>query len=347
MTHQAHARLLAPIILAVFQLLGPRASAAAEPTRLTISYSEKTADFLPLLIASDAGYFKKRGLDVTVRYLPAQEGIPALITGQAQMAGIGGSDAVSAEAQGAKLKLVLTFTPTYVFQFWALPQYANASALKGQRIGITSATGSLYAGTVLALEALGLKPSDVSITPLGSVTNVNSSLLARSVVAAASHPPATYQFQRAGLVDLVDLAKKKIPSVSAGVWVTQSFMQADRGVVQKVVDALVEAIQREKSDRAFAESTMRQRLGITDQAELDFTYDFYINEAVPAGPTPTTAQIESNIKALSASNPRVATVDVAAMIDQSFVKNAEQPGTAGKAGTVGSGTATTRSPASR
>jgi ABC-type nitrate/sulfonate/bicarbonate transport system substrate-binding protein len=156
-------------------------------------------------------------------------------------------------------------------------------------------------------------------------------------VAAASHPPATYRFKRAGLVDLVDLAKKKIPSVSAGVWVTQSFMDANRGVVQKVVDALVEAIQREKSDRSFAESEMRKHLGVMEQAELDFTYDFYVHEALPAEPVPTTAQIESNIKALSASNPRVATVEVGTMIDQSFVKNAGKAAGAENSGAIGSG----------
>ena len=86
----------------------PNAAPAADPTKLAISYSQKVPDYVPLWIASDAGYFKKQGLDVTTRYLPAQEGVPALITGQVQMAGVGGSDAASAEAQGTKLKLVLT-----------------------------------------------------------------------------------------------------------------------------------------------------------------------------------------------------------------------------------------------
>ena len=328
-THHAHLPFLVPLIVAAFQAFDPSA-AAAEPARLTISYSEKTADFLPLWIASDAGYFKQHGVDATVRYLPAEEGIPALISDQAQIVGIGGSDAISAEAQGTKLKLILTLTPTYVFQLWALPRYASALALKGQRVGVTSTTGSLYSGTLLALKLLGLEPSDVSLTPLGSVTNVNSSLLAGSVAAAASHPPATYQFKRAGLVDIVDLARKKIPSVSAGIWVTPAFLAADRPQVQAVVDSLVEAIQREKSDRAFAEKTMAEHLGVKDKAELDFTYDFYTSEAVPTRPMPDTEQIDSNIKALSASNPKVMMIDSSAMLDKSFVENAENSGSADK-----------------
>ena len=72
------------------------------------------ADELPLWIATDAGYFKKRGLDVDVQYLPAQEGIPALMSGQVQFAGIGGPDGISAEAQGTKLKLFSRSRPLHV-----------------------------------------------------------------------------------------------------------------------------------------------------------------------------------------------------------------------------------------
>jgi NitT/TauT family transport system substrate-binding protein len=294
---------------------------AADPT-LTLSYSEETADMMPLWIASDAGYFKEHGLDVTVRYLPAQEGIPALVTGQVQIAAIGGADAVSAVAQGARLKFVLTLTPFYTFQFWVRPQYETADALKGQRVGVASTTGSLYAATVLALRELGLGVSDVVITPLGSVSNVNSSLLAGSIAAAASHAPATYQFERNGFVDLVDLAKKKVPSMNAGLLVPDDFAASHRAEVQAVVDAVVEALRRESADRAYVESEMRSRMKITDPKVADFTYDFYAKEIIRTNPLPEVAQVESNRQAMMEHNPKAASVDVGAMVDQSFVKQA-------------------------
>ncbi|MGH7069560.1 MAG: ABC transporter substrate-binding protein [Acetobacteraceae bacterium] len=302
-------------------------AAAAQPTKLTISYSQKITDYLPLFIAEDAGYFKKHNLDVTVRYLPAQEGIPALITGEAQVAGIGGSDAVSAAVQGTKLKLVLTLTPIYPYQFWAQPKYASASKLKGQRVAITSTTGSTYAGTLLALKQLGLKPTDVFMTRMGGVSNVNSALLAGSVAAAASHPPATYEFKQAGLVDLVDLAKKHLPLVNSGVWFSESYIKAHSSVVQGVVDAVLQALKREKEDRAFTESEITKHLKIKDKAVLDFTYDFDTKEVLTPGPMPQAAEIQAGIDVLAASNPMVKTINAAAMIDQSFVKNAEKHGT--------------------
>ena len=323
MTHRIGIALLAAAA-ATLSVLPAGPAAAAGPIQLTISHSQKTVDFLPLWIASDAGYFKDHGLDVTVRYLPAQEGIPALLTGQAQFTGIGGSDAASAQAQGAKLKLVATFTPTYIFQFWARPDHASAATLKGQRVGITSTTGSLYSATLLALKDLGLKSTDVVMTPLGGVTNINSALLAGSIAAAASHPPATYKFKQAGLVDLVDLAKKRIPSVNAGIWTAQSYLEDHRSVVQSVVDAMIEAINREKTDKAFAESEITKHLGVKDKGELDFTYDFYVNDVLVLGPVPQVAELQSNINAMTIKNPKVKTLDPATMIDPSFVEAAEK-----------------------
>lgn len=326
MSNRLHRPLLAGLIFAA--LLAPggiRGAAAADPTKLEMSYSQKTIDFLPVWIASDADYFKQHGLDVNVRYLPAQEGIPAVISGQEQIVGIGGADAASADAQGANIKLVATLTPIYFFQLWAQPKYASASALKGQRVGITSTTGSLYAATLLTLSKLGLKPTDVVLTPLGGIVNVNSSLLAGSVVAALSHPPATYQFKRAGLVDLVDMTKDRIPSVNAGVWATQSYIEAHRDVVQDIVDSIVEAFKRERSDRAFTEAEIAKFLGIKDKDELDFTYDFYIDQVLAPEPIPEAGQLQSNINALAPSNPKVKGLDPATMIDQSFVKAAVKP----------------------
>lgn len=308
------------------QGFSPRTAIAAEPTKLTVSYAQKTVDFLPLLMAEDAGYFKQHNLDITVRYLPAQEGIPALITDQVQAAGIGGADVVSAAAQGAKLKLVLTLTPVYPFQFWAQPKYASAAKLKGQRVAITSTTGSLYAGTLLALKALHLKTTDVSITPMGAVTNVNSALLAGSVAAAASHPPVTYKFKQAGLLDLVDLAKEHLPSVSAGIWFPDSYIKAHPDVVQAVVDAVLQTLNREKTDRAFVESEITKHLNVNNNAELDFTYEFYTKEVLTPGAMPQAAEVQANIDALSAKNPRVRTLNAADMIDPSFINKAEKGG---------------------
>lgn len=299
-------------------------TAHAAAAHLTISYSEKVGDELALWIADDGGYFKKQGLDVTVRYIPSREGIPALLTNQVQIASIGGPDALSAVAAGTKLKFFLTLSPVLTFQLWAQPAHASKAGLKGQRIGVPSTTGSMYGATVLSLEKLGMSPRDVAITSLGSVPNVDSALIAGSIVAAASHPPATYEFQKHGDVKMVDLAKERIPAINTGLLATDAYIKANPEICQKVTDALIEALHREKTDRAFTEKEMEKYMHVKSKAVADFTYDFYAKEIAPSIPMPEAKQLEQAKKALSITNPKVKNVDLAAMIDQSFVRKAAE-----------------------
>ncbi len=60
--------------------------------------------------------------------------------------------------------------------------------------------------------------------------------------------------------------------MSAGLWVTQSYLDTHRDGVQNVINAVVEALHREKSDRDYAESEITKHLGVKDKGELDFTY---------------------------------------------------------------------------
>jgi NitT/TauT family transport system substrate-binding protein len=297
-------------------------SSAAKLIPITIAYSGQTADEAPLWIAKDGGYFKKDGLDVTLKYLSGNTGVPALISGQVQVASLGGSDALAAIAQGASIKYVLTLAPVFPFQLWVQPQYDSASKLKGQRVGVTSVSGSQYSATVLALQTLGLKPSDVQITPLGSTPNVDSAMVSGTIAAAASHPPGTSQYATAGAVDLVNLAAKKVPTANSGFAIQSSYVKAHPDIVQKIVDATVSAVQREKSDKAFTESTLTKYMALTDKAQLESTYNFYAKNVLVSVPLPTVTQFKATQKALGETNAKIASVDLSSFVDPSFVKTA-------------------------
>jgi NitT/TauT family transport system substrate-binding protein len=321
---------LVPLAAATLVLLAacsspakPEATPSSGPAQLipvTIAYSGQTADEAPLWIAKEGGYFKKNGLDVTLKYLSGNTGVPALLSGQVQVASIGGSDALAAIAQGASIKYVLTLAPVFPFQLWVQPQYDSASKLKGQRVGVTSVSGSQYAATVLALQTLGLKPTDVQITPLGSTPNVDSAMVSKSIAAAASHPPGTSQYAAAGAVDLVNLASKKVPTANSGFAIESTYATAHANVVQKIVDSTVSAIQREKSDKSFTEKTLTKYMGLTDKTQLDATYKFYADNVLVPVPMPTTQQFTATQQALGATNATIKSVKLSSFVDQSFVK---------------------------
>ena len=74
------------LLAALGVFVGIASAAAAEMTKLTVSYSA-TADFAPAFIAKDAGIFEQHGLDVTLTNLATTSlGPPALMSGSLQIA---------------------------------------------------------------------------------------------------------------------------------------------------------------------------------------------------------------------------------------------------------------------
>jgi NitT/TauT family transport system substrate-binding protein len=288
---------------------------------MTVSYSQVVADELPLWIGVDAGLFKKQGLDVKLTSLSGSDGFPALISGQTQMASIGASEMVSGAASGAHVTYLATLTPVFPYQFFTKAR--TAAELKGKRIGITTASGSVYVATLAALKQLGLSEKDVKLVSLGSVTNVNNALIAGSIDAALSHPPASTSIEAAGYHSLLDLARQKIPTSNVGIAATSAYVSSHKTQVAKFMTALGQAIAREKSDEAYSVAELRKHLGVTDPKALKDTWTYFAQEVLPSRPTPTVAQLQTSKDAL-AKSPGVSDLDLSKIVDDEYFPPAKQ-----------------------
>jgi NitT/TauT family transport system substrate-binding protein len=296
-------------------------SGSSADNKLTVSYSENVADELPIWIADEAGYFDEQGLDVTLTSLSSSDGFPALISGQTQLASIGASEMVSGAASGAEVSYLATLTPVFPYEMFA--KVSDPQQLKGKRIGVTTTSGSLYIATLAALEQLRLSPSDVQLVPLGSVTNVNNALVAGTIDAALSHPPATTTIEAAGFHSILDLATQKIPTSNVGIASTNDYIKGHGDQVTRFMAALLKGIEREKSDEAYAEQVLGAHLKITDPAALKETWQYYAQEVLPDVPTPTAEQLQTSKDSLADTNPAVKNLDVSTLVDASFLEAAE------------------------
>ena len=290
---------------------------SAADNAITISYSQVVADELPLWIADEAGIFKAHGLDVKLVSLSSSDGFPALLSGQTQMASIGASEMVSGAGSGADVRYLATLTPVFPYELFA--KVSDPQQLRGKRIGVTSTSGSLYIATLAALRQLGLQPTDVQLTPLGSVTNVNNALVAGTIDAALSHPPATTAIEAAGFKPILDLAKQNIPTSNVGIAATADYLSSHGDQVRRFMAALQEAIKREKSDEAYATQVLSAQLKVTDPQALKETYDYYAREVLPDVPTPTVAQLQTSVDELGPTVPGVKGLDLSKIVDAGYL----------------------------
>ncbi len=312
------------------QATAPIATATAtpkpSPVKLVISYSNVISDYLPLWIAADDGTFLQNGIDADVQLIASAQGVAALLSGQTQIAGIGGSEILSAAAGGADLAVVATLVPVYPHKFEVAPEIKTAADLKGKKVGISSIGSSSDIATRVLLKRIGLDPDkDVAIVPVGSVEARTAALLSGAIQAAVTLVPDTLLVEDKGFKPLYDLAALNLPASQTTVAIPRTLVTSRRDVVQRLIDSLIVASVRMRQDRAFAIATLKKWLKSTDGRAMAATYDDAVR-IIPLLPFPKAAQFKDSVETLGAKNDKVRTYDLSKLLDPSFVQSAADRG---------------------
>lgn len=312
---------------------GPAATGAAgPPVKLTVSYSNVIASNLPEWFAREAGIFQKNGLEVDLELIEGgSRGVAALLAGQTQLAHLGGSEVLSAAAQGGDLVVLATLTPVYPYLFYVPASVRDINDLKGKRVGVVTVGGSYDIATRVALSQLGLVPDkDVTVIPTGSVSSVTAALLSGAIQGGMSQPPDSLVLEARGFRPLFDLAKLQLPSANTTITTMRAYLVSHRDVIQRYVDSIVEAIARARKDKPAAVTVMKKYFKSEDGPAMSATYDYYVGKVIPALPYARPDQFTDAAAQLGKKNEKVRTFDVSRLLDDSFVKSAESRGLAKK-----------------
>jgi NitT/TauT family transport system substrate-binding protein len=315
---------------------GPAGSASGAPANSTvlpvvalkIGYSNVTADDLALWVAKDAGMFAKNGIDAElVAINGGAQTMAALLAGQLNMGLLGGSEALSARAGDAELTVVATLAPVYPYFFMAGKNIKTFADLKGKKVGVSSIGGSADIATRKVLRVQGLDPEkDVTVVSLGSKAQRTAALLAGSVDAAVDDPPDSVKLESAGYHSIYDLALQHFPAANTALVIPTPWLNANRPVVQRVVDSIVQAIAYARKNKEPTIAIVKKYFGGEYEIGYDVAYDFFMKEVTPALPYPKVEQFADAKEELGKKNEKVKNFDVAKLLDESFVKSAADRG---------------------
>jgi ABC-type nitrate/sulfonate/bicarbonate transport system substrate-binding protein len=299
-------------------------------THLSVAYSNISPTILPLWMAKETGLFEKHGLDVDLQYVASATSVAAVVSSQMQLATVGLSEALGAIAGGADLVVVANQVPGYTYIFEVAPSIQTAADLKGKSIGISRTGSSSDIGTRVVLNKFGLDPDkDVNLVQTGSVSDRAAAMKGGALQAAVASPPETLAVERLGWHPLFDLSALQLPAVTLGLIVQRSYRDANQATVQAYVDALLEGIARVRSDRALALELLRSNMSIDAEEDLNVTYDYFARpELMPSLPYPRPEQFTDTLAILGKTNERLAKLDVAPLLDTSFIRSAEERGVA-------------------
>src|SRR5438034_57906 len=178
--------------------------------------------------------------------------------------------------------------------------------------------------TRAALKAAGIDPDkDVDMITVASHANRTQALLAGTIDAGVDDPPEDLELVKAGLNPIVDLASQKLPAANTGVIMQRTYLNANRDTVQAYVDSLTIARLKMKSDKAGAVAVLGKYFKLDNQDALNNAYDFFMNEVTVPYLYPEVNQFKDAVEILGKINEKVKTVDIAKMLDRSFMQSAQ------------------------
>ncbi|MFI5266832.1 MAG: ABC transporter substrate-binding protein [Chloroflexota bacterium] len=139
---------------------------AGAATSISLAYAQASASQAVVFVTQDAGFFAKHGLNVALKEIGGPQQIPALLSGELEVAGVGGLEAVNAAVGGAPVVMVATATDLPPVSLYVDKQITSPEQLKGKAIGITAAGSATDATAQLFLKHFGLA-GQVGIQPSG------------------------------------------------------------------------------------------------------------------------------------------------------------------------------------
>jgi len=302
--------------------------AAAQLRKLNIAYTATSPYQAVLIIAKEAGIFKKHGLDPTLILTPGGSlGFQAMMGGDVAMVMADGSAAVTSNLAGADVVIIASFLNTFPYSLISIPEIKKVDQLVGGKVAISRFGSATDVSVRMSLARVGLNPDkDVTILQIGTQTTRFAALQSKQVQATIITPPFTLSARKQGYNTLIDMAQLNIPFELTAFLTRKSFIKAQRETVAETVTALSEAVHFYKREKEPSIKILSKYLQVTDREALEETYREIAIKTLPEKPYATMPGIQVIIDELAQRNPKAKTARPEDFVDMSFVKKLDDEG---------------------
>ena len=309
-----------------------------EKPQLTLAVGGKNLlYYLPVTIAEQLGYFKAEGLDLKiVDFAGGSQALRALVGGSADVVSGAFEHTINMQVKGQRLRAVVLMgrAPQIVLGInpRTLPNFKTLADLKGKKIGVTAPGSSTNVMANFALAKVGLKPSDVSITGVGTGNGAVAAMRSGQIDALSNLDPVISLLTRSNDLKIVSDTRivaeaEKVfggPMPAACLYLTQSFIDKHPHTVQALATAIVRANQWiQKAGPGDIIKTVPETYLLGDRAVYIDAFLAAKGALSPDGLFPA-AGAETARRALASIDPEIgkATIDLKAVYTDDFVRAA-------------------------
>jgi NitT/TauT family transport system substrate-binding protein len=327
-------KIIGGVLLAVvFITAAARPAGAQEGSKkLLVAYAGLISTHTSVWLGEDQGFYKKHGLDVTSVFTGSGSVTSqALIAGEAKLASTSVGPTAAAFGAGADLVILAGTIHILPYQFWVLPQIRQPADLKGKRVAISTFGSGSHLAAEVALQSLGLDPirDKIAIMQVGTQPDRVAALATGRVDATPLEPGFGQAAKDKGLTVLADLTKTDAPYLNTVLVTSRKFAKESPQLVESFLKGTIDgfAFLPNPANEKAVKSVLARRLKLTTPQSIQVMYDATLEiHAKTKVPNVPLAGVQNMIDALLRTNPRMAKLKAAEIVDSSFIERLEKSG---------------------
>jgi ABC-type nitrate/sulfonate/bicarbonate transport system substrate-binding protein len=267
------------VVVAFAEIFRPEAHAE----RIRTAVPGLNLNYLSVFAAEERRFFRDEGLENETIVIGGPAGIAALVSGDVDYSGAGGSG-LRAAIKGAPLKAIMYQTEKPTWYLIVHPSITQVSDLRGKKIGVALIGDSEDRFTTMFVERAGVSAKDVTKISVG--TSPNEKVLGvktGAVSAIVLDPAAAVMAEREGLKSLAYLGDI-FPLPFQGYVTTTHRIAANSAQVKRWIRAMIRSLMfiRERPEEAAEVALKKLRLRNLTRSMLTDAIKNYVR-AFPQG----------------------------------------------------------------
>ena len=225
------------------------AAAQAQETPVTIAISGWTG-FAPLTLAKEAGLFKKRGLDVTIKKIPQATRHLAIASGDVQCAATTVETWIAWNAAGVATTQIFQLDKSYGADGMVVkPGIAKIADLKGKSVAADAPGTATYFTLAWMLKKNGLTLKDVKVINLSPQAAANAFLAGNADVdAGMTYEPYLSAVRAKPETGKIIATTLDYPMIMDTFGCTPKFLAENPKAAQALADAYFDALAMIQAD---------------------------------------------------------------------------------------------------
>jgi NitT/TauT family transport system substrate-binding protein len=309
-----------PVVLVLFLLACPLpAPAQLVPMNFVYTGSGSQSDVLKF--SYETGFFRRRGLDLTMLYVTS--GIitsQTIVSGAASAATTTATDALRAMAAGAPMKIIMVNIDQFQHLFVARSEIKGAKDMKGKKIAVSRYGAFSDIQTRFVVRQWGMDPEkDVQILQIGNSAARAAALASGGVDGAIVTPAFVPVARKVGLHVIFDLSTMKTKFASQIMVAHDQVIKDKPELIKAVTLGFLDGIKTWKAQPEQTKPFIRKYYKVSE-ADIDDIYT-ETNRFLRSAPTPDLEGLQNAWDSVSESRAKSG-FDLKKFVDARFINEA-------------------------